>query len=398
MAQFAFNAMDKDKRSHVGILEASDRDAAMISLSEKYEFVLELREIKEKKGFFSRRISGEDLMLTTKQLATLLRAGISLIRAIDIIAADTENQNLQAVLAKVESGISEGKPLSDMLEKYPDIFSRLYVYMVKAGETSGSLAEILSKLAVYMEKAEELRRKVIASLYYPIAVIIIAFLMVVFIFIFGVNQFQQIYAGLGSQLPAATLALIAIKEFIINYWYIIAIVLFAISYVARLYFRTSKGENLKDTVMLHLPVFGPLFQRLAIARFARTLATLYSGGVPIVQALELVAGSIGNRMMEKVVLRAVNKVKEGESITGPLRDSGVFTKMAISMMASGEESGTMDVMLLEISEFYESQVDVMLRALVGLLEPVVILVVGVIVGFLIFALGMPLFNLVQSLG
>ncbi|MHC9542122.1 MAG: type II secretion system F family protein [Vulcanimicrobiota bacterium] len=398
MAQFAFNALDKDKRSHVGILDASDRDTAMTNLSEKYEFVLELREIKEKKGFFSRRITGEDLMLTTKQLATLLRSGISLVRAIEIIAADTENHNLQAVLAKVESGISEGKPLSDMLAKYPDIFTRLYVYMVKAGETSGSLAEILSKLAVYMEKAEELRRKVIASLYYPIAVIIIAFLMVVFIFIFGVNQFQQIYSGLGSQLPAATRVLIAIKESLINYWYIIVIVLFAISYAAKLYFKTGKGENLKDTVMLHLPVFGPLFQRLAIARFARTLATLYSGGVPIVQALELVAGSIGNRMMEKVVLKAVNKVKEGESITGPLRDSGVFTIMAISMMASGEESGTMDIMLVEISEFYESQVDVMLRALVGLLEPVVILVVGVIVGFLIFALGMPLFNLVQSLG
>lgn len=398
MARFAFNAMDKDKRSQVGILEASDRDAAMQSLSEKYEFVLELREIKEKKGFFSRRISGEDLMLTTRQLATLLRAGISLVRALEIIAADTENQNLQAVLARLESGISEGKPLSDMLEKYPDIFSRLYVYMVRAGETSGSLVEILSKLAVYMEKAEELRRKVIASLYYPVAVIVIAFLMVVFIFIFGVNQFQQIYSGLGSKLPAATLALIAFKEFIVNYWYIIIIVLSVISYVTRLYFKTGKGENLKDTVMLHLPVFGPLFQRLAIARFSRTLATLYSGGVPIVQALELVAGSIGNRMMEKVVLKVVNKVKEGESITGPLRESGVFTRMAISMMASGEESGTMDVMLVEISEFYESQVDVMLRALVGLLEPVVILVVGVVVGFLIFALGMPLFNLVQSLG
>lgn len=398
MPQFSFNAMDKDKRTHVGILEASDRDAAMTNLSEKYEFVLELREIKAKKGFFSRKISGEDLMLTTKQLATLLRSGISLVRALEIIAADTENQNLQAVLAQVESGISEGKPLSNMLEKYPDIFSRLYVYMVKAGETSGSLAEILSKLAVYMEKAEELRRKVIASLYYPIAVIIIAFLMVVFIFIFGVNQFQQIYSGLGSQLPVATLALIGIKEFIMNYWYIIVVLIAALSYGAKHYFKTAKGEQLKDTVMLHLPVFGPLFQRLAIARFARTLATLYSGGVPIIQALELVAGSIGNRMMEKVVLKAVEKVKEGESITGPLRDSGVFTRMAISMMASGEESGTMDIMLAEISEFYESQVDVMLRALVGLLEPVVILVVGVIVGFLIFALGMPLFNLVQSLG
>jgi len=285
-----------------------------------------------------------------------------------------------------------------MCEKYPETFSRLYVYMVRAGETGGSLPEILKKLAEYLEKAEELRRKVIAALYYPIAVIVVAILVAIFIFIFGVSQFQQIYEGMGSKLPPATMALINLKEVIMSRWYLILIGFAALSYGTQYYFSTAKGEQVKDAVMLHIPVMGPLFQRLAIARFARTMATLYSGGVPILHALELVAGSMGNSIMEKVVLNAAKKVKEGESITGPLRESGVFTKMAVSIIASGEESGTLDVMLGEISDFYESQVDVMLRALVGLLEPLIIVAVGIFVGALIFALGMPLFNLVQTLG
>jgi type IV pilus assembly protein PilC len=398
MAQFAFTALDSEKRSHVGIFVASDRDSAMKNLSEKYEFVIELKEIKARRGLFAGRISGEDLMLMTKQLSTLLRAGVNLIRAIEIIAADTENPNLQAVLVDVESGISEGKPLSEMLSRYPDTFSRLYVFMVKAGETGGSLAELLRKLAIYLENAEELRRKVVAALYYPAAVIVIAILVAIFIFIFGVSQFQQIYAGLGSELPAATKMLIGIKELMAKYWYLIAAAAIALSYGLKLALKTERGRNMFDTALLHLPVFGLLMQRLAIARFSRTLSALYAGGVPIVSALELVAGSMGNSMMEKVVLNALEKVKEGESITGPLRESGVFTKMSVSMMASGEESGTLDTMLNEIADFYESQVDVMLRALVGLLEPVIIVIAGVFVGFLIFALGMPLLNLVQSLG
>jgi type IV pilus assembly protein PilC len=397
MAQFVFTFLDENNKPVSGMLEASDRETAMKTLAEKYATVIELREIKPKKGLFARKISGEELMVVTRQLATMLKAGVPVRRCLEIMVADAENPTLQGVLADIAKGVSEGKPMSEVMKKYPDVFSRLYVHMVEAGETGGSLPSLLDKLASYITNAEEMSRKVKAALTYPVTVIIIACAVSLFIFIFGVGQFKEIYKGMNAALPPATQFFIDISDFIGSYWYLIVITLIIIVYILRQYNRTEKGQMARDQLILNLPIIGPLVQRLSIARFSRTLGSLYEGGVSILKSLELVAGSMGNRVLEGAVLKVLKDTKEGESIAGSLRQSGIFTRMAISMISTGEESGSLARMLDEIANFYEVQVDVMLKGMSSMIEPIIMLFVGIFVGMLIFALGMPLFNLVQIL-
>lgn len=397
MPQFVFTILNKEKKTRDGILEAADRDSALKTLADTYGTVLELKEIKEKKGFFAPKVSTESLMVITYQIATMLRSGLTLVRTLEVVAADTEDENLQIILADISAGISEGKSFSEMLRKYPHIFSTIYVSMAEAGEFSGKLPEILTKLAEYIENSEDLKRKVKSALYYPVTVIILASLISLFIFVFGVKQFQDIYSGLGADLPPITQMFINVGNFLYNFWIFILIGIFIVMFFLRKYFETENGINIRDKLLLSLPVISPIIRRVAIARFARTLGILYEGGVSILTSLELVSSSMGNRVLEKVVLEALKQVKEGESITYPLRKSQAFTKMAVGMIATGEESGNLPVMLNELAKFYEIQVDVMLRAMAGLIEPFVIILVGIFVAILIVALGMPLFNLVKIL-
>ncbi len=397
MPQFVFTILNKDKKTRDGILESTDRDSALKTLADTYGTVLELKEIKEKKGFFAPKVSTEALMVITYQIATMLRSGLTLVRTLEVVAADTEDENLQIILADISAGISEGKSFSEMLRKYPHIFSSIYISMTEAGEQSGKLPEILTKLAEYIENSEDLKRKVKSALYYPVTVIVLASLISLFIFVFGVKQFQDIYSGLGADLPPITRMFINVGDFVYHYWIFILVGIFVAGFFIRQYFSTENGIQVRDRLLLSLPVISPIIRRVAIARFARTLGILFEGGVSILTSLELVSTSMGNRVLEKVVLEALKQVKEGESITYPLRQSQAFTKMAIGMIATGEESGNLPGMLNELARFYEIQVDVMLRAMAGLIEPFVIILVGIFVAILIVALGMPLFNLVQIL-
>lgn len=396
MARFHFKALDDKKNEVSGILEAADRQAALDSLAKDHELVLDLHEMQTRPSLFSRGIRDEDLMVATQQLAVMLHAGLGLRYALALV--DSENPVLEDILADVSAGISEGKPLSEMLEGYPKVFSRLYCSMVRAGETAGRLPEILLKLAEHLENAETLRRKIKGALVYPTAVIAVSLATGGFIFTFGVQQFQEIYSGLNAELPASTQIVMALADFVGAWWpALLAAGLIGLWLLKHL-LSTGPGEHFKDRLLLRMPLVGPLVQRLAIARFARTLGTLYSSGVPIVQSLELVASSTGNRVMEEVVRQAVQAVQEGEPLVVALRESQAFTRMALSMVATGEESGTLDAMLEEVAGFYEMQAETMLRNLVSLLEPAVIVGVGLFVAFLIMALGLPMMNLVEHLG
>lgn len=396
MARFTFKYIDKDNKPSIGITEAVDRAAAMERLSKEYT-VLTLNEVKIKGDFFGGKVRGEDLMIFTKQLATILKAGLPLVYSLEILVEDTQNYKLQEILVDVSKGVSEGKSLSDTLKKYPKVFSKFYVSMIEAGEASGKLPAILTRLATYIENAEKLKRQVKAALYYPVTVICVALLICFFIFIFGVRQFQEIYSGLNAKLPFLTVMLINAEKFISRFWFVILIMIVIIFYALKYYFQTEKGQYLKDEFLLKLPVVGVLIKHLSIAGFCTTLSALYSSGVSIVTSLELISGSMGNRVMEKVVLKTLKNVKEGESIAGPLRESNIFTKMSISMIASGEESGTLDLMLDETAKYYEAEVELSLKAMISLLEPIVIIFVGAFVALLIFAMGLPLLNLVQAM-
>ncbi len=396
MARFKFLAIDAQKQEVKGFLEAQDRQSALDNLSGKYELVLEVQEEKLTQGLWARGVSAEEVMVVTQQLAVMLKSGMTLRHALNLV--DAESPTLEHILAEVSAGVGEGKSLSDTLEKHPRVFSRLYTSMVRAGEAAGRLPLILTKLAEYLESAEELKRKVKGALTYPVVVIGISMAMAVFIFLFGVNQFRDIYAGLNAELPASTRVVLGIADFLESWWLPLLIALVAVFFGVRRFLSSGPGETFRDRMLLTMPIFGPLMQRLAIARFARTLSTLQASGVPILTSLDLVASSLGNRIMERVVRQSVKNVQEGQSLVVALRESRVFTRMALSMIATGEESGTLDTMLEEVAGFYEVQVETMLKSLVSLLEPITIVGVGVFVALIIIALGLPMMNLVQHLG
>ncbi len=396
MARFSYKALDEKKNEVSGILEAPDRLSALNSLSKSYELVLDVHEIKTRLGLLSRGVSDETVMVATQQLAVMLNSGLSLRKALNLV--DSEAPRFEDILAEVSAGVSEGKPLSELFANYPSVFTKMYCSMVQAGETSGKLPGILMKLAEYLENAENLRRKIKAALVYPAAVIGVSLATGAFIFTFGVQQFQEIYAGLNAELPASTRLVMGLADFMGAWWPALAVLGVALLWLLRLLVSSGPGELFKDRLLLRLPLIGPITQRLAIARFARTLSTLYSGGVPIVQSLDLVASSMGNRVMEGVVRNAVRDVQEGEPLVAALRESGVFTRMALSMIATGEESGTLDTMLDKVASFYEIQTESRIRSAISLLEPAVIVGVGVFVAFLIVALGLPMMNLVEHLG
>ncbi|MDQ7825072.1 MAG: type II secretion system F family protein [Candidatus Eremiobacteraeota bacterium] len=397
MPKFYFKYLDEEDAIYAGDIEVENRASALETLCLQYTLI-ELVEEKEPFTLFKEPIKTQDIMIFTKQLSTMLKAGMSLVKSIDIMAHDAKNITLKKMLQSTSKGIAQGKPLSDLLKDYPREFSKLFVSLVAAGEASGQLPLILQRLAVHLENAENIKKKIKAAMSYPVTILIVAFAMCFFIFLFGTKQFSEIYAGLNADLPPLTVMFMSAADFISKYWYVLIIIIAGIFYGVLYFLRTEKGAYLFDATILKIPLVGVMLKQIAITNFCRTLGTLYSSGVPIVQSLELICASIDNRVVEKVVLSALKNVKEGESISKPLRESDIFTSMSISMIASGEESGTLEIMLEEIASYYEGEVDVMIKAMMGMMEPLVILVVGVFVAVLIFALAFPLFNLIQTMG
>jgi type IV pilus assembly protein PilC len=396
MAQFTFTAKKQDGSALSGVLESPDRVAAMKSLSEKDLVVTMLAPMEQKKKFFGlldAKVRGEDLLMFTQELSAMLDSGMSTVTALEVLSIDVENPKLKTIVLDLEAGLNAGKQLSETMKKYPEVFSGLYTSMLEAGEASGNVPMILTKLGDYIENSEFLTSKVKSALYYPAMVVIFALMVVTFMLIFGIPRLKSIYDGLEVSLPFFTLVLINTATFLSTYWYIFLGAILIAFFSLRAYLSTDSGLLALDHMKLRLPIFGPLFQKLAIARFSATLSTLYSSGVPIMQSLVIVAGSTGNKVIEQVVLETVKSLREGHSIVEPLRKSGVFTNLAISMMDAGEKSGTLEKMLPRISRFYEVQVDISIKALAGLIEPLIIIVIGILIGCVILALALPFMSL-----
>ncbi|MCL5037091.1 MAG: type II secretion system F family protein [Chloroflexi bacterium] len=395
MAQFLFTVRDHEGRRTSGTLEAADKNAAITILSDKGLIVTNLTHIvKRDAGLFSflhknLTVKGEELLVFTQEMAAMLEAGIPLKKALDVMVEDTDSPILRQVLLELSSGVSSGTELSQLMKKYPGIFSKLYVSMVTAGEASGKLATILQRLAVYIENTENLRKKVIAAFYYPGMVLAFAFIVVFLLLVFAVPRFESIYEGLGAQLPLITRIFISLGDFLSHAWYIVVGIVLAAIYLFSRFLKSTPGQYFIDRLKLTTVIIGPIFRRLAIARFARSLSSLYSSGVPLLSAMELVSTGTGNRIIEDAILQAVDEVREGKSLADPLRKSRLFTPMAISMLAAGEESGTLDKMLSKIADFYEAQVDISTKALSGLIEPLIIIGLGIVIGSLILILGLP---------
>ncbi len=402
MPQFKYTAKDKDGRTISGTMEAPSSIALVDTLRQKEYVIISLSEAKETAKGLSfgggGKVKMDDLVVFSRQLATMVDAGIPLVGALDALQDQMESKGFKNVVKRVRDNVEGGLSLSEALSKQPNVFSPFFINMVRAGESSGNLDEILDRVAIYMEKTIALIRKVKSSLIYPAVVVTMAILITTFLIVKVVPTFESIFATIGVSLPLPTLILIKISHIVRGYllFVIIGLVIGSISLSQLI--KTDKGRLAFDTFLLKIPVIGPLLRKVAIARFARTLSTLQKSGVSILTALEIVGKTSGNRVIEAAVLKTKMSIKEGESIAQPLTASKVFPPMVTRMISVGEQTGKLEEMLGKVADFYESEVDAAVSGLTSLIEPLIIAFLGVVVGGIVVSMFLPIVKLVQVVG
>lgn len=341
------------------------------------------------------RVKLKQIAIFSRQFATMVNSGLPILRALSILADQTESKELAKVLVQVRNEVEQGASLSAAMGKYPKAFNNLYVSMIRAGETGGLLDQVLLQLADQIEKEVELRRKVKSAMTYPVVVVCLVLLILTAMLLFVVPQFETIYANLGGTLPLPTRILLAISDGFRKYWFVVIALTIAGGIGLRRYKKTDAGRARVDAFKIRVPVFGPLFHKVALARFASTSGMLLRAGVPILQALDIVKDTVDNKVISRAVDDVKNSVREGESIAKPLSKHKVFPPMVVQMMAVGEETGAVDTMLAKVAEFYNQEVSATVDALTSLIEPLLIAIIGGAVGAAVVALYMPMFQIIN---
>lgn len=399
MPIFRYEVKDSQGHSLKGSIEATDNASAVSLLHKKGLTIIKLS--LERKSLFPkmrRRINPDELVIFSRQLATMVDSGISLVQALSILSEQLEKSALAPVIQDIQKDIERGLSLHDSLSKHPEAFSELYVNMVKAGEASGKLDEILDRVATYLEKTIALQRKIRSSLIYPGVVISMALIITTVLLVKVVPTFKDIFATLGGTLPVPTQILINVSDFLRKNLFLFIIFVSIMVFLLKKYISTPKGRYQFDRAILRLPVFGPLFNKVAIAKFSRTLATLVRSGVPILNALDIVGKTSGNKVVEESVMNVCTSIKEGESIAEPLSKAKVFPPMVVRMISVGEQTGQLEKMLNKIADFYDEQVDTAVSGLTSMIEPLVISFLGVVIGGIVIALFLPIFKITELLG
>lgn len=357
--------------------------------------------VAEKKGMgFSFKIPGlgggvktKDLVVFSRQFATMIDAGLPLVQCLDILASQQENQEFKKVLLDVKGSVEGGSTFADALRKHPKVFDDLYVNLIAAGEVGGILDTILNRLSGFLEKNEKLKGKIKGAMTYPVAVIIIACLVVAGLLLWVVPIFEDMFAGFGQALPAPTKIVVNLSKMLQYYWYIIIGVMVATGIGINRAYKTPKGRKAIDQLSLKVPVIGDLIRKTAVARFTRTLGTMLSSGVPILEGLEIVSKTSGNVIIEGAIMKARTSLSQGKTLADPLIETKVFPGMVTQMIAVGESTGALDTMLTKIADFYEEEVDAAVEALTSLIEPMLMVFLGVVVGGLVIALYLPIFQI-----
>ncbi|HQZ04872.1 MAG: type II secretion system F family protein [Rhodoferax sp.] len=347
-----------------------------------------------------RRMSGgssikpKDMAIFTRQLATMMKAGVPLLQAFDIVGRGNPNPRVTKLLSDIRTDVETGTSLSVAFRKYPLYFDNLYCNLVEAGESAGILDQLLDRLAVYMEKTEAIKSKIKSALMYPITVLIVAFVVVAVIMIFVIPAFKEVFSNFGGELPVPTLIVIAMSEFFVKYWYLIFGGLGGgVYFFMESWKRNEKMQNVMDRVMLKLPIFGVLVEKSCIARWTRTLSTMFAAGVPLVEALDSVGGASGNSVFERATTKIQHEVSTGTALTVAMTNVNLFPSMVLQMCAIGEESGSIDHMLGKAADFYEAEVDDMVAGISSLMEPIIIVILGTIIGGIVVAMYLPIFKL-----
>ncbi len=381
-----------------GDLMAASKSEAIAALRKQQILVTTVEEKAEKKRLFGRgKVKQKELGVFTRQLSFMIDAGLPLNQALEILGSQSENKALQKTLFEVRQAIEGGSGFSEALGAHPQVFSELYTNMVAAGETGGILDMILGRLATYIEKLVKLRRAIKSALVYPVSVIVIAIGVVILILWQVIPTFAKLFTGLGRSLPAPTQITIDISNFVANYILFIVGGIVAVVWGVRFYYSTKGGRKVIDTLLLRLPVLGIVLRKIAIARFCRTLGTLVSSGVPILDALDITARTAGNTVIEEAVMEARVAVESGKTLSEPLRDTEVFPPMVVHMISVGEQTGELDAMVNKVADFYEEEVDAAVADLLSLLEPLIIIFLGATVGWIVVSMYLPIFSLISEI-
>lgn len=383
-----------------GVVTAENKEAVKVKLRRQQIVVTQVREQGKEISipFLRGGVSEKELAIFTRQFSVMIDAGLPLVQCLEILGTQAENKVFQKILLQVRQDVEAGATLADSMRKHPKPFDELYCNMIAAGEAGGILDTILQRLANYIEKAVKLKRAVRSAMIYPIAVISIAALVVTIILWKVIPTFAALFAGLGAELPLPTRVVIAMSNFVGRYFWLVIILVVAGIYALKKWHDTYKGKRVIDGFLLKLPILGLVLKKIAVARFCRTLATLVSSGVPILEALEITAKTAGNAIVEDAIMATRKSIEEGKTISEPLKDTDVFPPMVVHMIAVGEQTGALDSMLAKIADFYEDEVDAAVENMLTLLEPIMILFLGVVIGGIVISMYLPMFSLLSKIG
>lgn len=404
MPIYIFKAKDAQGKNISNRIVANDQQDAIAKLRQDYALILSLKETKETrittKGGVRRgkSVKIENLAQFSRELATMVGNGVPLVKSLSILSKQFKEKTLSGIAKDLSVSIESGSSFAEGLSKHPGVFSSLYVNMVAAGESSGMLNKILERLAVYLEKTAMLVRKVKTAMIYPVAVIVVALLITTILMLKVIPSFKSIFDSIGGELPLPTQIVLGISFMLKRFFILILGAIVGLAVFINRYIQTPKGRLMFDHVKLNMPVLGPLFQKFAIARFSRTFATLLRGGVPILDALNTVSKAIGNKILEEAILRAKENVRRGQRLALELEKEKYFPPMVVEMIGTGEETGELDTMLDKIAESYEEQVDIAAAGIVAMVEPFIIIFLGIVVGGIVIAMFLPILKITQIIG
>jgi type IV pilus assembly protein PilC len=384
-----------------GVIEADSEKDAHFKLRQQEiqpDKLKKQSELKFKMDFLAPSVKRQDIVVFVRQFATMIDAGLPLVQCLELIAGQQSNRTFKAVLTDIKDTVGGGSTFAQALKRHPKVFDTLFVNLVAAGEVGGILDTILNRLASYIEKNAKLARQVKSAMAYPIGITIVAFIVIFVLLKFVIPSFEKMFTNMGGDLPGLTKIVIGLSRWVGSYWYLIFIGIGGLIFLFRYIVSTDKGRFTFDQIMLKSPLFGPLLKKVAVARFTRTMGTMLSSGVPIIEALEIVSKASGNRVIEDALLEVREKVAEGSQMADPLEKTKLFPNMVVQMIAVGETTGAMDVMLTKIADFYDDEVEATVNGMTSLMEPLMMVILGGIVGTILVAMYLPIFTIAGAMG
>lgn len=381
-----------------GEVESKSKDDVIATFRKQKIEIISVKKKSKEISFGGGKVTEKDVVVFTRQFATMVEAGLPLVQCLSILSTQSENKKFAKTIGEVKTSVEKGETFADALRRHPKVFDNLYSNMVEAGEVGGILDAILKRLAAYMEKAMALKGKVKSAMVYPIAIVSIAVIVIVFLMIFVIPTFATMFEGAGAALPLPTQVVMAASSYTKRYIVHTIVLAVVVGFLFKKFYATEKGKLVVDNIMLKVPVFGPLLQKVAVAKFTRTMGTLIASGVPILQGLDVTARTAGNKVIEKAVLSVIDDVQKGTNIAETLEKKKVFPTMVVQMIGVGEAAGALDSMLNKIADFYDEEVDTAVEGLTSLLEPALMAFLGVVVGFIVVAMYLPIFKLATLAG